>query len=171
MSKKGIVLIGMAGVGKSTAGSSLAGILGFEFIDLDEYLSCKEGRTIQRIIDEQGEGKLLELERLYMRELDPDRRVISPGGSIIYDPEIMERLKRYSYLVYLDDTFENIKKRLGNAPTRGIVGLKTKSLRQIYDERRPLYSRYADVTVDVSGKSKREVVSEIIKLMPHIESV
>jgi shikimate kinase len=106
-----------------------------------------------------------------MRELDPDRRVISPGGSIIYDPEIMERLKRYSCLVYLDDTFENIKKRLGNAPTRGIVGLKTKSLRHIYDERRPLYARYADVTVDVSGKSKREVVSEIIKLMPHIESV
>jgi shikimate kinase len=168
VSKKGIVLIGMAGVGKSTVGLSLAKALGFEFLDLDDYLGRKEGKTIQQIIDGQGEEKLLELESERMREIDLNRKVISPGGSIIYDPDIMKYLKLVSFLVYLDDTFENIKKRLGNAPTRGIVGLKTKSLRQIYDERRPLYSRHANITIDVGGKSAKEVVSEIIKLMPKI---
>ena len=166
MSKTGIVLIGMAGVGKSTVGSSLAKALGFEFIDLDDYLRRKEGLTIQQIIDRQGEEKLLKLERESMREIDMNGKVISPGGSIIYDADIMKYLKQFSFLVYLADTFENIRQRLGNAPTRGIVGLKTKSLRQIYDERRPVYSGYADIILDVGGKSKKEVISEIIKLLP-----
>lgn len=167
MSTQGIVLIGMAGVGKSTIGLSLAKTLGFEFIDLDDYLSRKEGKTIQQVIDGQGEEKLLELESECMREIDLNRKVVSPGGSIIYDLDIMKYLKQVSFLVYLDDTFENINKRLGNAETRGIVGLKTKSLRQIYDERRPIYSGDADITVDVGGKSKKEVISEILKLLQH----
>lgn len=56
-----------------------------------------------------------------------------------------------------------VEKRLGNALTRGIVGLKRKSLREIDDERRPLYSKYADITINVAGKSKDDVVSEILK--------
>jgi shikimate kinase len=163
MNNTGVVLIGMAGVGKSTLGSSLAKVLGFEFIDLDDYLSRKAGKTNQQIIDSQGEETLLDLERQSMRELNLGRKVVSPGGSIIYDHEIMEYLKHSAFLVYLDDTFENIMQRLGNATTRGIVGLKTRSLRQIYDERRPLYSRYADITIDVGRKSRNEAVSEIIK--------
>jgi shikimate kinase len=169
VSKTGIVLIGMAGVGKSTIGLSLAKVLGFDFIDLDQYLRDKEGKTIQRIIDDQGEEKLLELEQQSMREIDLNHRVISPGGSIIYNPKIMKYLKRSSYLVFLDDTFENVNKRLSNAPTRGIVGLKSKSLREIYNERRPLYSKYAEITINVGGKSKEEVVSEIIKLKLQIQ--
>ncbi len=94
MTKSGIVLIGMAGVGKSTVGSALASTLGFEFIDLDEYLSHKAAKTIQQIIDSQSEETLLELERESMREIDLCRKVISPGGSIIYDSEIMDYLKR-----------------------------------------------------------------------------
>ncbi len=168
MSKSGIVLIGMAGVGKSTVGSALAEALRFEFIDLDEYLSSQEGQTIQQIIDSRGEEKLLELESESLRKIDLNRKVVSPGGSIVYDRDIMEYLKEVSFLIYLDDTFENISSRLGNAPTRGIVGLKTKSLRQIYDERRPIYSHFADFTLDVCGKPAKDAVSEIIKRIPQI---
>ncbi len=168
VSKFGIVLIGMAGVGKSTVGSALAATLGFEFIDLDEYLSRQEGQTIQQIIDSRGEEKLLELESESLRKIDLNRKVVSPGGSIVYNPAIMKYLKELSLLIYLDDTLENISSRLGNAPTRGIVGLKKKSLRQIYDERRPIYSRFADITVDVCGKSTKDTVSEIITRIPQI---
>jgi shikimate kinase len=70
VSKKGIVLIGMAGVGKSTIGSSLAEALGFDFIDLDAYLRDKEGKTIQQILDDHGEAALLELEKRRMYEID-----------------------------------------------------------------------------------------------------
>jgi shikimate kinase len=97
-----------------------------------------------------------------MYEIDMNRRVIAPGGSIIYHPDLMEYLKHKSVLIYLDDTFENIEGKLKNAPTRGIVGLKSKSLREIYDERRPLYSKYAHIIVDLEGKSQEQVISEII---------
>jgi shikimate kinase len=75
----------------------------------------------------------------------------------------MNYLKRKSRLIFLDDTFENIEKKLGNNLTRGIVGLKSKSLREIFSERRPLYSNYADITIRVTGKSKDKVVLEILE--------
>ncbi len=168
MSKTGIVLIGMAGVGKSTIGLSLAQSLGVEFIDLDDYLRYKEGKTIQQIIDSQGEAALLELEERSMHEIDLRHKVVAPGGSIIYMPELMEPLKQSAYLVYLDDDFENIEKRLKNVTDRGIVGLRNKSLQDIYNERLPLYTRYADIKIDVRGKLRDEVVSEILE---HIQQM
>ncbi len=134
MSKTCLVLIGMAGVGKSTIGLSLAKELGFDFIDLDIYVCQKEGRIIQQIIDEAGESALLELEKQRMYEIDPVRKVVAPGGSIIDSPEVMQCLKRSSYLIFLKDAFEDIEKKLVNPLSRGIVGLKSKSLREIYDE-------------------------------------
>jgi shikimate kinase len=163
VSKNGFALIGMAGVGKSTIGSSLAKALGFEFIDLDIYLYQKEGQTIQQIIDAQGEAALLEMEKRGIYEIELAFKVISPGGSIIYIPEIMQYLKQSTCLIFLDDTFENIEKKLGDATIRGIVGLRSKSLEEIYHERQPLYIKYADITINVAGKTKEEVISEILK--------
>ena len=162
MKSDSIVLIGMAGVGKSTIGSSLARALGFEFIDLDEYISETEGRTLQEIIDTDGEPAFLQIERRRMHEIDLTGKVVAPGGSIIYHPDLMEYLRQHSILVYLDDSFENIASKLTNASARGIVGLRNKSLQQIYDERRPLYSRYAHITVDCRGKSPDKIVTEIL---------
>jgi shikimate kinase len=161
MQKNSIVLIGMAGAGKSTVGSALARELGFGFIDLDVYIREKEGCTIQSIIDTQGDQALLAREERYMLSLDLPGQVIAPGGSIVYLSSLMEYLKQKAILVYLEDSPENLEKRLDNAASRGIVGLKQKTLRQIYEERKPLYSRYADLTVIVSGKSLQQVVEEI----------
>jgi len=88
---------------------------------------------------------------------------VAPGGSIIYHADLMEYLKQHSTLVYLDDSFENIEEKLTDALIRGIVGLKSKSLRQIYDERRPLYLKYADITLNCLGKSQDRIVSEILQ--------
>ncbi len=162
MKKDCIVLIGMAGVGKSTVGLALARSLAFNFTDLDEYIQEKEGLTVQEIIKTQGEAALLELEKQRMYEIDLRRRVVAPGGSIIYHPDLMEDLKQRSIIIYLNDSFENVEGRLKNASTRGIVGLKSKSLREIYDERQPLYAKYADITVDPEGKSPEQVIEEII---------
>lgn len=162
MDSESIVLIGMAGAGKSTIGRSLAETLGFEFIDLDDYIEEKVGKTIQEIIDDEDESALLQLEKQRMYEIDLTRRLVAPGGSIIYNPDLMEYLRQHSTLVYLDDSFENIEKRLTDASVRGIIGLKSKSLRQIYDERSPLYSRYANITVDCRGKSCDQIAREIL---------
>jgi len=162
MKKESIILIGMAGVGKSAVGKSLSEALGFNFIDLDEYILEKDGKTIQEIIDDEGEEAFLQLEKQRMYEIGLSRRVIAPGGSIIYHSDLMEYLRQCATLVYLEDSFENIAERLISVSTRGIVGLRNKSLRQIYDERRPLYSKYADITVKCQGKSQEQLVREIL---------
>lgn len=162
MKSESIVLIGMAGVGKSTLGASLSKALGFNFIDLDDYILERDGKTMQEIIDDEGEEALLELENRRMHEIDLTYRVVAPGGSIIYHSDLMEYLRQYSTLIYLEDSFENIEEKLTNTSARGIVGLRNKSLRQIYDERRPLYSKYADITISCHGKSQNQLVSEIL---------
>ena len=163
MKRKSIVLIGMAGVGKSTIGTSLSKNLGFSFVDVDDYILEKDGKGIQELIDEIGEQAFLQLEKQRMYELDFSRRIVAPGGSIIYHPDLMEYLRQQSTLVYLYDSFANIESRLTDASTRGIVGLKNKSLRQVYDERSPLYSRYADIIIHCQGKSQEQLVKEILQ--------
>jgi shikimate kinase len=163
MKRESIVLIGMAGVGKSTIGMALARALGFDFIDVDKYIEEKDGKRIQEIIDDQGEEALLQIEKRRMYEIDLLRRVVAPGGSIIYHPDLMGYLKRNSTLVYLDDSFENIAEKLTGELDRGIVGLRSKSLRQIYQERKPLYLKYADITVNCRDKSPDQVVREILQ--------
>lgn len=162
MKNDAVVLIGMAGVGKSTVGKTLAESLGFDFVDLDEYIFSKDGRTVRRIIAEYGDEALLQLEKGRMYEIVLSRIVVSPGGSIIYHPDLMKYLKKKSSVVHLDDSFENIEARLQSPSERGIVGLMNKTLKQIYNERRPLYFNCADITISCKGKSKDEVVKEII---------
>jgi shikimate kinase len=161
--KQSIILIGMSGSGKSTLGPALAEALGLNFIDLDVYIQERDHKTIQEIVDTIGEDALLQLEEQRMHELDLENRVIAPGGSIIYHSQLMDHLKEISVLVYLNEEFRNIETRVSGSPGRGIVGLKHKSLRQIYAERQPLYAKYADITVCPQGRPREQVVQEIIE--------
>jgi shikimate kinase len=163
MASERIILIGMAGAGKSTVGLALSRELGYSFVDLDEYILKKEGRCTNDILEAQGERALMEVEKARMLEIGLERVVVAPGGSIVYHPGLMRRLRRNSTLVYLCDSFEDISGRLKDAETRGIIGLKGRSLREVYDERKPLYSRYADITVDCRGKTKGTIVAEIVR--------
>jgi len=156
-----VVLIGMAGVGKSTIGKSLSKNLGFEFIDLDDYIVEKSGLSLQDTIDYFGEGVLLKLERDSAYEIGLKHKVIAPGGSIAYNPDVMKYLGERSTLVYLKDDFGNIHKRIKNQHSRGIIGLKNKSLREVYEERIVLYNQYADITVDCKNKTKNKIIKEI----------
>ena len=162
MKTESVVLTGMAGVGKSTIGTSLARELGFSFIDVDDYILEKDGKGIQELIDEIGEQAFLELEKKRMYEIELSRKIVAPGGSIIYHPDLMEYLKQNTTIVYLYDSFENIEARLTNVAMRGIVGLQNKTLREVYDEREPLYARYADITVNCQDKTQEQVVEEIL---------
>ena len=163
MKSESIVLIGMAGVGKSTIGIALAEDLGFDFIDVDDYILQKDGKRIQEIIDGEGEEALLQVEKRRMFEIKLPGMVLAPGGSIIYHSDLMDYLKENAVLIYLDDSFANIEAKLVGGLDRGIVGLRYKSLRQIYEERRPLYFKYADIIIDCRGKEQNEIVTEILK--------
>ena len=157
-----IILIGMAGGGKSTVGRMLAKELGFGFVDLDDYIRDRDGKTVQQVIDDGGDEALLHLEKKRLCELDIRRLVVAPGGSIIYHPDLMREIRQKATLVYLDDSIENIERRITNLYTRGIVGLKSKTLRQIFEERKPLYLRYADIRVACQQKTAARIATEVL---------
>jgi shikimate kinase len=162
VNKETIILIGMAGCGKSTTGAALATALGYQFIDLDQYIRQQDKQSISEIINMHGEQALLRLEETRMREIDLHRRVIAPGGSIIYQNDLMGYLKQSCILIFLNVSYERIEQRVKNASQRGIVGLHGRTLREIYDQRQPLYSRFADITIYPEDKSVPEVVQEIL---------
>jgi shikimate kinase len=161
--KESIVLIGMPASGKSTIGRLLAVELGYQFTDLDVYIREKEDRSLQDIINTQGEAALMQLEKRCMAEIDLKRRVVAPGGSLVYHSDLMQNLKRQAFIIYLNEELSNLEKRLRNAATRGIIGLKGKSLAEIFAERSPLYKLYADITINTDNLTRPQIVQEILK--------
>ena len=147
-----ITLIGMAGAGKSTVGRVLAKRLGYDFVDIDAVLEAKHGRPLQELLDEAGDEAFLHMERevalSYQNGLQ--NTVISTGGSMVYSPAAMEHLKKISKIVFLDASLDDIKKRI-TVGGRGIVGGRDKPFEEVYAERLPLYKRYADIVVPMSG--------------------
>lgn len=147
-----VTFIGMAGAGKSYIGSRLAQRLGFQFVDTDALLEREYGKTIQRILDELGEDRYLhsEAEVLFKYTNKRDNLLIAPGGSVIYRDDAMDHLKTISTIVHLKVPYAAIADRLRDAPARAIIGLGKKTLRQLYEERMPLYRLHADHEVDMS---------------------
>ena len=90
-----------------------------------------------------------------MSDLKAERSIISTGGSAVYSDEAMKHLAQIGTIVYLKISYEELVRRLSDLQERGVVlkGGIGMSLRELYDERRPLYEQYADVTVDVNDLS------------------
>ncbi len=143
-----ITLIGMPGVGKTTLGKELAKKLNYDFIDVDDIIEKKAKLKLQQIITRFGDNEFLKIEEKCVLELgEPDNCIISTGGSIVYSAEAMKFLKKISVVIFLDDSLKNINNRISNRSTRGIIGLKKKGLEALFNERAPLYKKYADITV------------------------
>ncbi|HSW57069.1 MAG TPA: shikimate kinase [Dehalococcoidales bacterium] len=161
MARESIILIGMPASGKSTIGKILSAELGYDFVDLDVYIQEKAQQPLQEIIDSLGEAALMQLEKKRMEEISLPGKVIAPGGSLVFHTELMEQLRRQAVIVYLNESLSSLETRLKNAATRGIIGLKGKSLAEIYAERTPLYNRYADIIIDSTRLTRRQIVAEI----------
>ena len=98
-----------------------------------------------------------------MQGIALDRIVVAPGGSIIYHADLMADLKHRSALVYLEDSYSNISSRVPNQASRGIVGLKDRTLRQVFDERIALYSTHAHVKIDCRDKQPEQITQEVAR--------
>lgn len=163
--KSNITLIGMPAAGKSTVGVLLAKRLGYSFVDSDIVIQEKTGKLLKEIIAEVGTDGFLNVEEQINCELDVHRSVIAPGGSVIYGPKAMEHLKEISTVVYLKLSYEDVKHRLGDLTDRGVALKDGMTLLDLYNERVPLYEKYADITIDETGKSSGKIVDELRRLM------
>ena len=159
--KNNIILIGMPGSGKSTVGVVLAKKLGFQFIDSDLVIQEQSGKLLYQLIEELGEAGFLVLENKINAQIQADKSVIASGGSAVYGEEAMRHFKKTGTVVYLKLPYEELEVRLGDLHKRGVVIKKGSSLRELYEERTPLYEKYADITVDCGGIDLRNVMELI----------
>ncbi len=161
--KDNIVLIGMPGSGKSTAGVVLAKILGYNFLDSDLLIQETTGKLLHELITEYGNDGFLKIENDINAGINVHNTVISPGGSVIYGADAMKHLADIGTIVYLKLTYETLEKRLANLKDRGVVLKAGQTLLDLYNERTVLYEKYAHITIDEAGLSVEDTVSKIIK--------
>ena len=160
-----VVLIGMSGAGKSTLGVLLAKALGKNFFDTDILIQQREKRLLQQILDTDGSAYFMQAEEDAILSLELCGCVIATGGSVVYSERAMEHLRACGTVVYLRVAYEELAGRLSNITTRGIVFKGSDDLRAVYEERLPLYERYADVTVDCTGRGVEESVERLVALL------
>ena len=164
MKKKNIVLIGMPGVGKSTVGVILAKVLGYQFVDADLVIQKEEGKLLHEIIEEVGTEGFIAIENRVNSTIEAERSIIATGGSVVYGAEAMEHLKEIGTVIYLSLPYEALQKRLSDIKGRGVVVKEGQTLRELYEERIPLYEKYADFTVDESRLDVEQTVERIVEL-------
>ncbi len=159
--KKNIILIGMAGCGKSTVGVLTAKALGYEFIDTDLIIQKAENRLLQEIINESGLEFFVAAEARALSGINAESTVIATGGSAVLCDDGMRHLKKNGICVWLKLPYEEIVRRISNISTRGIVIAEGQTLRDVFDEREPLYQKYADIVIDCDGGIE-ETVSAVL---------
>lgn len=164
MSKENIVLIGMPGVGKSTVGVILAKVLGYQFIDADLVIQKRENRLLHEIISEEGLDGFLKAEENaneYIAQ-NEEKSIVATGGSVVYCEKAMQELKKTGRVIYLELEYDQLKKRLGNLKGRGVVLKDGQDLRGLYEERIPLYEKYADLTVNEKNLDVEQTLQKIV---------
>ena len=156
----------MPGSGKSTVGAMLARALGLELVDADGLIEAQEQQTLQQIMDTRGNAVFRAIEEQVLTQMPLFSSVISTGGSVIYSEKIMARLSAHSTVVYLRARFETIEYRVSLAPHRGIASDGEQTLRDLYEERVPLYERYGNIVVDCDDVTPEQITATIIQQLP-----
>ncbi len=160
-----IILIGMPGVGKSTIGAQLAEKLNYNFIDTDILIQEKFKKPIPQIIQEKGIANFIQTESQVGSEIKVDKTVIATGGSIVYGKAAMNNLKSLGKIVYLKQDYDTINERIEDIEERGVILKKSQSLKDLYNERVPLYEKYADFILEEGDLSIEETLRELLNLI------
>ena len=163
--KQSLILIGMPGCGKSTVGKVLAQNMGVSFLDTDMMIQRRERLPLQRIIAKKGGAHFAVTEESVLTSLRQRGQVIATGGSAVFYPKGMENLKRLGTVVYIRISYRELEKRLWNVKTRGIVFEPGQDLMGLYEQRKPLYEKYADIVVDSFPGSAKDVAGRILALL------
>lgn len=140
----------------------MAKVLNYDFLDSDLVIQKKIGKRLKDIIAEEGIDGFNEIEDKINSEIDVKETVIATGGSAVYGENAMKHFADIGIIVYLKIGYKHLDRRLGDLDERGVVHKPGQTLRDIYDERCKLYERYADVTIELDGKSVADTVDAII---------
>jgi shikimate kinase len=170
-----IFLVGYRATGKSTVARLLAERLGWAWVDADEVLERRHGRTIRQIFAEEGEAGFRDKEAAIVEALCRGQRlVVATGGGVVLRPENRQRLRAAGRVVWLTADAQTIWERLQRDPTTGerrpaltVGGLA--EVEELLRVREPHYRECAEVTVDTRGRSPEDIVAEILNRGSRIE--
>jgi len=160
--KGSIILVGMPGAGKSTLGVMLAKELAKDFVDTDLLIQLRAGKTLQKVLDEQGYQGLRALEEETLLQCNFTNHIVATGGSAVYSEKGMAHLSSYGTVVYLDVELDELNRRISNYETRGIARRPEQSFADLFAERQALYQRYADLVVDCNGLDQNQALRFVI---------
>jgi shikimate kinase len=166
-----IVLIGYRGVGKTTIGKQLAGRMGMEFVDTDELIVQRAGKTIREIFEQGGEPLFRELESAVIDDLaENDHAVIAAGGGVVLRKSNIEKLQANGRIVWLQAPAEELWNRIkadtqtsANRPNLTSAGGLEEILR-LLQIRAPLYASAADVALDVTNMHPDQIVRYLAEM-------
>ena len=167
MNRSNIILIGMPGSGKSSLGKELAQRMGKNYLDTDALIEKTEGRTLQNIIDIFGYMELRRIEEDILLQINHIDHVISTGGSAAYSHKAMMHLKKNGIVVFLDVDVEVLLKRIDNFDTRGLAKRADQSFEELFEERKALYVKYAEITVNNSYMGIDQTCKMIVEKLGH----
>ncbi len=155
------IFIGMPGSGKSTLGKLVADSMHYAFLDTDDMIIDAYGCDLMHLIDQHGVEGFIALESRILQQVQAENTIIATGGSAIYSDTAMKHLKQIGKVVYLKRTLPEIAAQVGDLVARGVVCRCGHTLSEIYQERCPLYERFADIVIPLNEYSVAEAAVHI----------
>ena len=154
----------MAGAGKSTVGRELANLLNFSLIDSDVLIEEQQGKSLQKILNDEGYIRLREIENSVLKNLHFKEIILSTGGSAVYSDEAMKHIQQNSRVIFLDVSFNEILERVPNFHERGFAKAPSQSIEDAFEERQELYNKYSHHIVS-NTEDLHSCVSKIVELL------
>ncbi len=163
---KNIILTGMMGAGKTTAGKELSGILtDFSFIDMDSEIEKELGVSISEIFEEHGEAYFRDIETDFLKKYsNQSNLIISTGGGIVERSENINLIKKNGIMFYLSAPAEELFERIKHTTNRPLLAIPNPcdKIKELLNRREKYYKK-ADFEIITTNKTIREIAQEIVK--------
>lgn len=158
------------GAGKSTVGKRMSEITDYTFLDTDQWIVEKEGKSISEIFEQQGEEYFRQLETACIGQLlsEEKGKVIAVGGGLPIKEENRKILKQLGMVIYLKGTPETIYERVKGDKNRPLLQTEDPraKIQKMLKEREAYYIEAADLILEIENKSVEQLISEIPMLLP-----
>ena len=161
-----LFLIGPMGAGKSTLGRRLARALKLEFVDADQEIERRTGASIPLIFDVEGEAGFRRREKRLIEELTArEGIVLATGGGAVLDPDNRRLLAARGTVIYLKASIDQLLERTARDRHRPLLQTEDRRGRMeaLMRQRGPLYEAVADLVVETTGRTARQVEREILR--------
>lgn len=159
-----IFLVGMMGAGKTTVGKLLAQQLGKTFVDSDEEIQQRTGVTIPHIFDVEGEAGFRQRETNVIQDLVRlDNLVLATGGGAVLNGQNRDALRGNGIVIYLRSSVHDLWQRTRHDRNRPLLQTADPraTLKNLYEQRDPLYSQVADLVISTGKQSVHSLVMQL----------